>query len=411
MKIRLWLVLMTGLAIAPQILAQSDEDTDLEDLGYFADAKNTLKFGFRLVTGPKVHFGNLGTVPYLNTVALPSAGEIDRLYNDGRVIKDSPRTDPIHSEVNSTGQQTSTPGGRYIVTDTNGATQGDYISYTPGVTRQWSYINASQAVALGEGTGIAMSSYSATSDGAGFDAKKKYSDGIELQVERSVGKLGKRWDVNIVAGLAISTITGNQSGNVQSTLNTIRDVYSLNGQTAPTAPYTGPTFGPLTLPDTTVLPSGFENTPPLTSVPASHTETSAPGAATVSGVWKISGAYYIMRLGPELRARLTKDIGISTSAGFSAAYAGTTYSAVESFSITGIADPISTPTESSVAGKYFSGFYANMDAEWQLNDRTGIYAGFSYESIGAYDQSVGGRTAKIDLSGTVGVRGGLSIKF
>jgi hypothetical protein len=409
MKLRLWLVLLTGLAIVPQIIA-ADDDDDLGDLGIFADSKSTLKFGFRFVTGPKVHFGNLGTVPFPNSIALPSAGESDRNYADGKVIKDSARILGVSSEVDANGQQTSTPGGRYTVVDANGVIQGNFLSYTPGVTRYWSYTNASQVVPVGTGSGIALNLYGATSQGASFEAKKKYSDGFELQVERNLGKLGKRWDVNLLAGLAVSTITGDRTGNVQSTLNVIRDVFSLNGQPAPTAPYTGPTYGPLTLPDTTVLPSGYENTTTLASIPSSHTESSTLDGANVSGVWKISGAYFIMRLGPELRAMLTKDISLSTSAGFSAAYAGSTYSAVESFTVTGIADPVETQ-ESSVTSKYFSGFYANMDAQWQLNDRTGVYAGVSYESVGSYDQSVGGRTAKIDLSGTVGVRGGISIKF
>ena len=415
MKIRIYLAAAICLAFGPKIIAEEEEDTDLGDLGFFSDAKNNLKFGFRLATGPKVHFGNLGTVPFPNPIALPSSGEVDRKYTDGGVIKDSLRITGPQNEADSAGRQTSAPGGVYYVTDTNNVTTGPYLSYTPGQTRYWSYSNASQVVALGNGTGIAMNSYSATSAGAGFDTKSKYSSGVELQVERLLGKLGKHWEVNLVAGLAISTISGNKAGDVQSTLNSVQDIFLLNlqpDQGIPAAGYIAPTFTALTLPDNTVVGSGVETTVPLATVPdaTSHRETSTPGAANVNGVWKISGAYYIMRVGPELRAMLTKDISINTSIGFSAAYAGSVYSATESFTVTGVTDPISV-SEDSVASKYFSGYYANMDAQWQLNDRAGVFAGVSYESIGNYSQSVGGRTAKIDLSGTVGVRGGLSIKF
>ena len=58
-----------------------------------------------------------------------------------------------------------------------------------------------------------------------------------------------------------------------------------------------------------------------------------------------------------------------------------------------------------------SGYYANLDATWAVNGRTGFFAGLSYEKSGDYTQTVGGRTAKIDLGTTAGVRGGLNIKF
>lgn len=99
--------------------------------------------------------------------------------------------------------------------------------------------------------------------------------------------------------------------------------------------------------------------------------------------------------------------------GVAGTYVGTSYTALESFEIEGITGTIpSTPVlETNTTNKFLPGYYANLDATWTINDRTGLFAGVSYDNLGEYSQSVGGRTAKIDLSATAGVRGGLSIKF
>ena len=401
----------TLLLPALALHAAAEDEEEMIDLGIYSGAKNTLKFGFRMVTGAKVHFGNLGSVPFSVSPAGLADGEISRFYNDGLVRKDTVSI----NESDSTGHQTSTPGGRYLVfsTTTGGQTllNGDFISYTPGLTRDWNYSNASQLV--NGGTGIALSLYGAVSDGAGAEGKRRMSDGIELQLERVLGKLGGRWEVSLVGGLALSSITSKQAGVVQSSLHVFTDVYSLNGQTAPAAPFVGSTsYRDLVRPDGTIVSGGYETTVPLVSTPdpSARTETLTPGAVSVNGAWRVRGAYYVMRLGSEVRAMLTKDVGLSAGLGLSGAYVGTTYSAVESITVPGVDGPISTD-ESTTRDKLLPGFYANMDALWQLNERTGLYGGLIYENYGGYDQSVGGRSAKIDLGSTLGVHGGISIKF
>lgn len=420
MKYRFFLTLLAVALSASGLNAADDEDEYSPELGIYASAKNSLRFGFRMVGGADVKFGNLGNVPFANIVAPFSAGEVDRLYSDGAVIKDAPRGlfDP-RVEVDANGVQTSTPGGRYdtgfVVTAADGTVttiiNGSALSFTPGRTRSWRYDSTSQLNA--DQSGIIMHSFSATSDGASLEGKKETSAGIELQVERIVGKLGGKWQVSIIGGIALSGISNKQAGNVHSSLVTLSDTYSLLGQTAPAVEANGqPTFGPFTLSDGTVFPSGTETTVPLASVPnaGDHTETTAVGAANVAGVWKVKGAYYVMKVGPEIRANFAKDFGVSASIGLAGAYVGTNYSAFESLSVAGIAEPI-TANESSSQNKFMPGYYANLDALWQANERTGFFAGVSYEQFSDYTQSVGGRTAKIDLGGTAGIRGGITIKF
>jgi hypothetical protein len=117
-----------------------------------------------------------------------------------------------------------------------------------------------------------------------------------------------------------------------------------------------------------------------------------------------------MKIGPEIRTNFTKDFGMSASVGVAGAYAGTNYTATEQLTVDGIAAPIGKPETSSI-NKFMPGYYANIDALWQANERTGFFAGITYEQFNSYDQSVGGRTAKIDLGSTAGIRGGISIKF
>lgn len=420
MKYRFSLTLLAAALSATGLNAADDEDEYSPELGIFASAKNSIRFGFRMVGGADVKFGNLGIVPFADIVAPFSAGEVDRRYSDGVVNKDAPRgLFDLRVEVDANGVQTSTPGGRYdtgfILTAEDGTVttiiNGSALSFTPGQTRSWRYDSASQLNA--DQSGIIMHSFSAASDGASFEGKKESSAGIELQVERIVGKLGGKWQVSIIGGIALSGISNKQAGNVHSSLVTLSDTFSLLGQTAPAIDSNGqPTFGPFTASDGTVFPSGTETTVPLASVPnaADHTETSVVGAANVAGVWKVKGAYYVMKVGPEIRANFAKDFGISASIGLAGAYVGTNYSAFESLTVEGIAEPI-VANETSSQNKFMPGYYANLDALWQANERTGFFAGVSYEQFSDYTQSVGGRTAKIDLGGTAGIRGGITIKF
>jgi hypothetical protein len=141
------------------------------------------------------------------------------------------------------------------------------------------------------------------------------------------------------------------------------------------------------------------------------TNTPTLNGAQVSGLWKLRGAYFTLKVGPQVTANLTRSLSMNASLGLAGSYVGSTYSATESFVVTGIVNPLTTGLETSVKNSFLPGYYADVDATWSLNERTGFFAGFSYDNLGSYNQSVGGRTAKIDLSATAAVRSGLSIKF
>jgi hypothetical protein len=407
-------VLVVSLLALPASAQNTEEDRRPINFATPADEwyqpKSTLTFGYRVMSsGINVSFGKLGTVPSIQTLVTGNDLTVGRVYDNGYVAVDAPRP----TEVDADGNQTSTPGGRYNTTGTlaDGTTfiNGDFLSYTPGLSRAWGYNNASQ---LQNGR-VGLSNYSATSEGGTAQADQGMSGGVEMQMSRMFGKIGKRFEWSVSAGVALNDISAKTGGTVRSTLHTHTDYYSLNGLPAPTAPYTGPTFTDLTDGSGTVISTGgLETTTPISALPTPglSTDTSLAGGASVQGNWQIKGAYFMLRLGPTLRAQLNERFGLSASVGVAGAYSGSRYSVVEQIELVDVNEPVTT-IEESVESRFLPGFYADVNLEWMANNRTGLFGGVSVQNFGDYNQSVGGRTAKIELGNAVGLRGGISIKF
>ena len=409
-------LISTPVLLLAQAEISSKEEERLEalareDAEWYAP-KNSLTVGFRVLgSGGKVQFGKLGSVPYNTSVAVPLAGDgVNRVYNNGFVNADFPRL----NETDSAGNQTSTQGGRYQVIS-NSIVTGDYLSYTPGLSRNWSYTSANQA--LVQPGYIAMSSYSTTSDGDVMNKKQGVSAGVELQFNHIMGKLSKRIEWSLVAGVTLNGINDRTAGDVHSTLNTTTDYYYLNGQAAPaipsTGPYSGPSYGDLVV-DGVTTTSGLETTVPVSSVPVTvpgaDTVTAVKGAATVHGKWQVKGAYFMLRVGPSVHSQLTERLGVSASMGVAGAYAGTHYTADESFEVPDVGTTISTSAFSDTT-KFVTGYYADLNLDWAANERSGLFGGLSAQKLGDYSQALGSRTARVDLGSSVGLRGGINIKF
>jgi hypothetical protein len=132
--------------------------------------------------------------------------------------------------------------------------------------------------------------------------------------------------------------------------------------------------------------------------------------AQINGEWEIDGAYFLMRLGPSLRGKVTNRIGYAVSGGLAAAYVGSTFNVRESFTPSATSSLIQIEEDTTTDTLVF-GFYALANAEYWLTETTGLYGGASYESLSDYDQSVGGRTAKVDVGQGVAIRGGVVLRF
>jgi hypothetical protein len=398
----------------------------LNDPGQTYVPKTTMRIGFRMLdTGGTVQYGNLGIVAS-NVGPVPpiSDGAVTRVYNNGIVSADAPRTE----EKDADGNQISTPGGRYqiyttitvdVVDDAGNITgteeiqvlTNDYLSYSPGRTRVWGYATNRQETGDGR---IAFSTYNVTSDGATVVQDSDAPAGVEFEFDRAFGQLTKRIEWGVSTAASIGGINNKAGGSVLSTLNTNTDYYSLAGLAAPGGPYGAPSFGPLYDDDGLEVNSvGYETTTPINSVPDFSTSSSLEGGVNVNGYWKVKGAYFMMKLGPSLRFQLTQRLSLNASAGVAGAFAGSTYSVIEIIDVPDIGgETISTPElEEDRESKFLSGFYADLSIAFATSDRTGIFWGVTAQQFGDYSQELNGRTALIDLGNSVGVRGGISMRF
>ena len=254
-----------------------------------------------------------------------------------------------------------------------------------------------------------------------MEGNRGYSGGVELAVARAFTDPKKRVVFGLSAGLTLSGINTSQSGQVNSTLHVYTDYYSTHGATLDQLVSTD--ADKLLSPGTTYHgPSGMaagtdgnikETTVAISATPDVTTDdTNIIDGAKIDGKWKIKGAYFTLKVGPQMVAKLTHSIGLSASIGLAGSYVGTTYTAIESFNVAGVPQTLQLINpETTTKNMFLPGYYANADATWALNERAGFFAGLSYENLGEYSQRNGVRTSKIDLSATAGVRGGLSIKF
>lgn len=455
-------LLLLSLAVggSSSVFAQSN------DLSYIFTARPKYTFSAALkirTSGANVKFGNLGTIPVsTGTVYTPDAtGKLvltGYKYQDGVVAIDAARSTEVSGGVVETkddkGNVTST--SQYVVTPTNGGLRyatsivtvnkadpanpvttientGDFLAYQAGQTRSWSYVDTSQAV----NGGIDMHNYGANSEGASREAESGSSGGFDLQLAREIGQIGKKGQWGISFSFGVNDFNAKTSGRIKAALLTQAFHFSLRGQTAPTAPYTGPTYttfnetdgngqpfidNTLTPPAQKQNPTGLETTVPIADTPVVTDPKSDPGKADIDGTWKAKGAYYMMRLGPSFRYQLTKRISFFGNAGFAAGYYGSVFSLTETLAVpTGVpnrvgSDGVTPQGGPSVTGEIRDrsvkfGYYGELNLEFWMTYRTGLFAGVVYEHLGKFRQTLGGRTADVDIGGGTAFRVGIINRF
>jgi hypothetical protein len=185
---------------------------------------------------------------------------------------------------------------------------------------------------------------------------------------------------------------------------TTTDYYSLLGQAAPEAPFSGPGFT-----------GAVDTTPLLGSELLLRTiQTSSTPAAILSS-WKLKGAYLTFRAGPSLFIPITSRFSASVSAGAVLVYAGTTYDVTQSFK-PNTGDAI-TESFTSNDDAFLPGFYVDASLQFAMNETAGLYLGAVYQSSGDYIQDAVSEdgesvySTRVDLSKLQGVRAGVSFKF
>ncbi len=372
----------------------------------------TFHFNARYNTGkPSVEFGGLGNMPSIHN--LPGADQTDvlaREYDDGGVLLDGPRT----NEVDADGNQTSTPGGRYQALPPGAADDSDVyldlLSYTPGQTRYWRYLDDSQRVG---DNGIAMHAYSAQSTGATAQMEHDGSAiGFEMAVGRRILSLGPKLEVGFNASIGLTDITAERNERVVADLVTLTDIYQIYGD-FPGTPYQSPTYTDLFNDlGNLILQDGVETSVPLQQVTADRTISVTPNGAFVDGTYKVKGAYYSIRLGPEIRSHLTERLALTAGFGFVGAYVGSDFTVTEVLDTTNLTVLNGVGfTDTKQYKDFIAGYYGEIAVEFWLTPRTALFLGGAFESLDEFVQSVGGQTATISLGNNLIVRIGVITRF
>jgi hypothetical protein len=246
---------------------------------------------------------------------------------------------------------------------------------------------------------------------------------VEFQLSRDLGRGTRHFQFALLAGVALTDINGKSAGTVASTLNTYTDYYSLNGLPITENQLSNPNTTTMDVEDGGVTRSIiYETTVPVSAVPdasISGQTTTLAGGAQVTGRWQVKGAYFLVKLGPSVRTQITDRLGLTASAGFAGGYAGTRYTATESFSVSSMPDTLLELTDpdtsatiiGSTATKFLAGYFADLNLEWTLNETMGLFSGVTAQQLNDYQQKLGDRVAKIDFGSSVGIRGGVSIRF
>jgi hypothetical protein len=408
MKLRLFaLFLLPAAAMAqtdPEMPSNLFFDTDL----VLFIPKWTMQYGVRGLTGASSTFRGTGYVDSMTQDAqlgIRGPGDfaskgIARGYHDGTVSIDT-RTAVVDD---GTGKTITVP----VTSD--------------GRTNTWSYQNAVQAQANGT---VAMHTYtSAIADGGGRSKKSDTGYGMEVTFRHDTGKSFGKVSFDLLGGMGLNGINSRLTANEKSTITTLTDAFTLNGQDAPTAPYSAPSTSTATLvnangqsfvgSDGSSQTGTRDTTVPLAQEPSvDRTTTTSTDSTSVSNRYHLKGAYFTFRAGPSMSVPIGDRFRATVSAGAALVYAGTTYTVQQDFTpATG--DLITSTVERSEAN-ILPGLYADANLEMTLTERAGAFVGIAYQNSGSFNQGINDGQVnygtKVKLNNLSGVRMGLNVRF
>lgn len=381
---------------------------------YVYESRTKLIVGFRVLKGAKAQFYGRSTLAAPETATDATTPNILRAYHDGTVSPDA----------RTAGRSDS--GGNPALDPSNGS--ADTIA-SDGKTNSWSYTDPKQINADGS---LAFHTYSANVIDPLFHHKDApISAGLDVAMSREMGKLfGSRVTWSIVAGVTLNDVTADTTAKVQASLTTITDIYSLDGQTLPAAPYSSPSSSTATVLDTagnavlnsdgTTQTASTDTSILLNNKPVTRTTQTAVDSTSVSTRWKLRGANYTFRAGPALWVPFTDRLRASLSVGPALVYSGTDYTVIQRYQPDTGAEI--NNTSSDYTSHVLPGYFADASLLFDLTDRTGFFAGAVFQSAGSYTQTLNTVSAtnsatvdhystKIDFSNQAGLRAGMTIRF
>ena len=292
----------------------------------------------------------------------------------------------IHAKFTGIGA-TAGPGNYYdgyVLTDST----GNYLGYTS----YWGYQNPSQ-YDLGANT-FAFHNPS----GAGVPSSISDSDnpypGVELTYDRQLGVKEDwhhmRYGVEVALNYMPVSMENNGSYNVSITT----DTYGFGGVP-----------GQIPVPGHQGLFSGNPGDPVLV-VPGTSAPT--PGGTLLTQN-HFDANLWGGRLGPYVEFPLGKRLDLRLSGGLAVGLIDGSSSWQENLSLDG--NNLGALSGSGDNFDVLWGYYASLNATWQINHRWGVAGGVQYQDLGTYRHNFGGRGVELDLSRSLFVELGASYSF
>ena len=366
----------------------------------------TLSLGTRLLlNGPKTTYGGQGAIPSgVGALSDPRIPNVSRTYQDGSIGTDT-RTITVNSGVGENTQVPIAPDGR---------------------TNTWNYDNDSQIQPNGD---IAFHTYTGeVTDPGQHSVDAESSVGMELILDRDMGKIGKRMTWSLTMGFSIADIHAGTYSSVPTDLTTVTDTYDLFGQVPPPAPFSSPgaiSQTALNSSGQSVGGTGATTTQeatqtillgnrPIQNLPGFGESTVTTQVDSVNRYF-IEGAYYTLRVGPTLIMPLGTKFKLTLSAGPALIYAGSEYNVLEDL-VYATGEPALTQLYQKENTRLLPGYYVDVNLRYDLTEKAGFYVGALYQGSGSYSQAVssGGKdsyTTRVDFAGEEGVKGGLTVRF
>jgi hypothetical protein len=245
-----------------------------------------------------------------------------------------------------------------------------------GLTGNWNYQYASQYNAAHGGTMnyLSVGSSSVTGD-------PQY--GGEFIYQRVIGSLPCQfgnWGLEGGFGFTEINLRENLSGTAAV------DSFPLNGVIPPGPGANGTFQGPGAL---------LGDTPTRT-------------AAAMTGYQKLSGQLFSIRLGPFAEWNFNQKLSLAASVGLTLAPTTVDYDFSET---AGPAGSSITESGHSSKTKLLYGPFAGATLRYDFNKCWGVFVGARFQNLTDLNQSIGGRTARLDLGDTLYATAGVSWKF
>jgi hypothetical protein len=353
-----WTLPLTGIVLfGAAASAEQDQNDDWI-------STNRITLSFRYGLNIKTKFSGIG-----------SSFTSGSMYGSGRR---TPNGDPYNYD------------NGYVLTDSTGNALN--------LTTYWGYDNTAAQYNPGAGTVAFQRTTAAGNNGAVSSSGDKSYPGFEIAYDRELF-VKDDWHnmrFGLEAAFNYMNISLDNTSSFGTTVATTTDTYQLPGTTPPGAPFQGTFDG---------SPGGYS----LLGVPRISTLPGLPAGATVLSQDHFDADLWGGRLGPYVELPLSRKLFLRASGGLAVGF----LSGNESWTQT-VTPTSGSPVTNSGGGDTTDtlwGYYASLDATWQMNRRWALEGAVQFQDLGKFNHTFEGRQVELDLSNSLFLLLGISYSF